>query len=190
MSTAVNWRQKFIPLRDKKVLTNVFESIALLLKINNTGSEWMDRKGVTLVELVTVVMIITIAATLTLPNIGAWLSIYRLRTATRNIVSMMQSAKMMAVVRNAEYRVHFEAATGSYILQYRTAAGVWLDEGATQTLPQGIVFQEINLPSHNAEFNPDATSSSGNVRLRNRKEKEKKIVLFSATGRIRVEPPL
>jgi hypothetical protein len=65
-----------------------------------------------------------------------------------------------------------------------------LDEGSPQTLPRGIVFQEINLPNHNAEFNPNATSSSGNILLRNRKEKEKKIVLFSTTGRIRVEPPL
>ena len=150
----------------------------------------MDRKGVTFVELLTVLMIMAIAAALTLPNIGAWLSIYRLRTATRHIVSMMQSAKMMAVVRNTDYRVHFEATDGSYILQVRTTAGVWLDEGAAQTLPQGILFQKINLPSHNAEFNPNATSSSGNILLRNRKEKEKKIVLFSTTGRIRVEPPL
>jgi Tfp pilus assembly protein FimT len=150
----------------------------------------MDRKGVTQVELMAAAMIIAITVTLTLPNIGAWLSIYRLRTATRNIVSTMRSAKVMAVVRNAEYRVHFEAAAGSYILQYRTTAGDWLDEGSPQTLPRGIVFQEINLPNHNAEFNPNATSSSGNILLRNRKEKEKKIVLFSTTGRIRVEPPL
>jgi prepilin-type N-terminal cleavage/methylation domain-containing protein len=150
----------------------------------------MDRKGVTLVELVTVVMIVAITVSLTFPNIATWLSIYRLRTATRNIISTMRSAKMMAVVRNVEHRVHFEAAAGSYILQYRTTAGIWLDEGAPQMLPQGILFQEINLPSRNAEFNPDATCSSGNILLRDRKQKERKIVLFSATGRIRAEPPL
>jgi Tfp pilus assembly protein FimT len=150
----------------------------------------MDRKGATLVELVTVLMIVAIAATLTLPNTGAWLSIYRLRTATRHIVSTMQTAKMMAVVRNVDYRVHFEPDSRSYILQCRTTAGIWLDEGAAQILPQGILFQEVNLPGHNAEFNPNATSSSGNILLRSRREKEKKIILFSTTGRIRVEPPL
>ena len=150
----------------------------------------MDRKGVTLIELVIGLLIIAITVSLTLPNIGAWFSIYHLRSATRDIVSTMRSAKVKAVTNNADYRVHFEAAAGSYVLQCRTTAGVWVDEGAARRVPQGIEFQEINLPNHNAEFNPNSTSSSGNIRLRNRKEKEKKIVLFSATGRIRVDPPL
>lgn len=150
----------------------------------------MDRKGVTLVESVSVLAILAVAAALTLPNIGSWLSIYRLRTATRHIVLTMRSAQVKAVVNRAEYRVHFETTTGNYILQSRTTAGVWLNQGAAQTVPQGVFFQEINLPGQNAEFNPNATSSSGNILLRNKKQKQKKIVLFSATGRIRVEPPL
>jgi prepilin-type N-terminal cleavage/methylation domain-containing protein len=150
----------------------------------------MGRKGVTLVELVVVLVIIAIAAALAIPSIGAWVPNYRLRTASRDIVSAMRSAQMKAVANNSDYRVHFEGGTSTYIVQYRTTAGVWVDEGIAQTVPKGIRFQEINLPSNNAEFNPNSTSSAGNILLRNNKEKERRIVLFSATGRIRVEPPL
>jgi prepilin-type N-terminal cleavage/methylation domain-containing protein len=150
----------------------------------------MGRRGVTLVELVVVLALIAIGACLVVPNIGGWLSHYSLRTATRNIVSTLRTAQAKAVVNNAEYRVHFEMTPCCFVLQHRTTAGIWVDEGTVQSVPPGIQFQEINLPSHNAEFNPNCTSSSGNILLRNRKQKEKKIVLFSTTGRIRVEPPL
>jgi len=46
----------------------------------------MNRKGVTLIELIVVMVIIAIGAVLLAPNIGAWLPNYRLRSATRDIV--------------------------------------------------------------------------------------------------------
>ena len=147
----------------------------------------MSRKGVTLLELIIVMIIIAIAAALTIPSIGAWLPNYRLKTATRDIVSLMRSAQMKAISENTEYRVRFVAADGSYVVQRRTTAGVWVDDGVAQRVSDGIRFHEINLPDNSAEFNPNSTSSAGNIVLRNRKENEKRIVLFSATGRIRIE---
>jgi len=38
-----------------------------------------------------------------------------------------------------------------------------------------------------ATFNPNSTSTSGSITVRNKRDREKKIVLFAATGRIRVE---
>ncbi len=94
---------------------------------------------------------------------------------------------MKAVANKFEYRVHFDTADGSYIVQVRTTAGAWVDDGSSQKIPTGILFQEVNLPDNNAEFNPNSTSSAGNILLKNSKAVEKRIVLFSATGRIRVE---
>ena len=150
----------------------------------------MNKKGVTLIELIVVLVIIAIAATLAIPNIAAWLPNYRLRTATRDIVSTMRTAQMKAVSTNLEYRVQFNAEGGSYIVQRQTTAGLWVDDGVPQTMPSGIRFQEINLdgPDDNeAIFNPNSTSTSGSVSLRNKRDTEKRIVLFAATGRIRVE---
>ena len=147
----------------------------------------MSGKGVTIVEVIVVMVIIAIAAALTIPNIGAWIPVYRLRTAARDIVSLMRSAQMKAVAENLEFRVRFVAADGSYVLQRRTTAGLWIDEGVAQRVPSGIRFHEVNLQDNCAEFNPNSTSSAGNIILRNRKQNERRIVLFSATGRIRIE---
>ena len=148
----------------------------------------MSRKGVTIIELIVVMVIIAIAAVLTIPNIGAWLPNYRLRTAARDIVSTMRAAQMKAVSNNQEYRVSFDAVNSSYILQVRTTGGVWVDEGGPQKMQKGIRIHQINgLPGNSAEFNPNSTSSGGSIILRNSKEAERRIVLYSATGRIRVE---
>ncbi len=57
----------------------------------------MNRRGVTLIELVTVMVIIGILAALTVPSLGGWIAYYRLRSGTRDIVSAMRPAQMRAV---------------------------------------------------------------------------------------------
>jgi len=66
-----------------------------------------NKKGITLIELVVVMIIIAIGAVLLVPNIGGWLPNYRLRSATRDIVSTLRTAQMKAVSSNLEYRVSF-----------------------------------------------------------------------------------
>ncbi len=150
----------------------------------------MDKKGVTLIELVVVFAIIAIGAVLLAPNIGAWLPNYRLRSATRDIASTMRTAQMKAVSTNTEYRVSFNnPVAGSYVLQ-RNSGGVFMNEGTSQTLPKGIAIGAITFPLqggfNNAEFNPNSTSSTGSITLQNAKA-QKKITLTSATGRVKIE---
>ena len=57
----------------------------------------MNKRGVTLIELIVVFVIIAILAVLMVPNIGAWLPSYRLRGATRDVVSTLRTAQMKAV---------------------------------------------------------------------------------------------
>ena len=146
----------------------------------------MNKKGVTLIELVIVFAIIAIAAVLLAPNIGAWLPNYRLRSTTRDIVSTMRVAQMKAVSNNTEYQVLFNPGAGTYILQYRDTGGNWVNEGATQTLPSGIQIS-APFPGNIAHFNPNSTSSTGSLTLQNTKGTQKKITLTPATGRIKIE---
>lgn len=149
----------------------------------------MNKKGVTIIELTVVFVIIAIGAVLLAPNIGAWLPNYRLRSATRDIVSTMRTAQMRAVSNNIQYRVNFNAAeigaANSYILQ-RNTGGVWVNDGALQTVPAGITVNIDQLPAGRAVFNPNSTSAAGSVTLQNTKGSQRNIALTPATGRVRI----
>jgi prepilin-type N-terminal cleavage/methylation domain-containing protein len=150
----------------------------------------MNKKGVTLLELIVVMVIIGIGAVLFTPNISGWMQSYRLRSATRDIVSTMRTAQMKAVSTNLKYQVSF-TSTVSYVLQYQdtTAAQTWHDEGATQTLPTGISISAIvGIAGNNAVFNTNSTSSSGSITLQNTKT-QRQLTLTPSTGRVRISQP-
>jgi general secretion pathway protein H len=148
----------------------------------------MDRKGITLIELIIVIIIIAIGVSLIVPNISAWVPYYRLRGATRDIISTMRVAQMKAVSNNMEYRIKFDQGGGNYILQYRTTAGgPWIDEGIVQQLPAGIHIFDLEPDGFDAEFNPNSTSSAGSITLQNLKGGRRKISLSSTTGRVTVD---
>ena len=144
-----------------------------------------DKKGVTLVELVVVMIIIAIGAAFIAPNIGAWIPNYRLRSATREIASTLRTAQMKAISTNREYQVAFNPGGKSYILQYRNTAG-WIDEGTSQALPAGITINQITFAGNNAQFNPNSTSSAGSITLGNAKSQTKNITVTPSTGRVKI----
>jgi prepilin-type N-terminal cleavage/methylation domain-containing protein len=149
----------------------------------------MDRtakRGITLIELIVVMVIIAIGAVLVAPNIGGWIPNYRLRSATRDVVSTLRTAQMKAISNNTTYQVSFTPGAGTYILQYQTTAG-FVNEGVAQTLPPGIMISGINFPGNNAQFNTNSTSSTGSITLQNTKGSSKKITLTTATGRVNVQ---
>jgi prepilin-type N-terminal cleavage/methylation domain-containing protein len=146
----------------------------------------MNRKGVTLVELIVVMVIIAIGAVLTAPNIGGWLPIYRLRSATRDVTSMMRLAQMKAVSNNTQYQVVFNTGSGTYVLKYRDTGGNLVDEGAAQALPPGINFA-TTLAGNTATFSPNSTATDGIITLNNTKGTTKTVRLLGLTGRIKIE---
>jgi prepilin-type N-terminal cleavage/methylation domain-containing protein len=145
----------------------------------------VNKKGVTLIELIVVMVIIAIGAVLMAPNMGTWMANYRLRSTTRDIVSTMRTAQMKAVSTNMQYRVSFDTVAKTYILERNS--GGWQPDGAIQTLPTGIQISAITFPGDNAEFNPNSTSSSGSITLLNPKNTVRKITLTSSTGRVKIE---
>jgi len=146
----------------------------------------MNQRGVTLIELIIVMVIIAIGATLTAPNIGGWLTHYRLRSATRDVVSIMRVAQIKAVSNNTSYQVFFDIAHDSYILKYQDTGGAWVGEGGTQTLPTGVKFN-TTFPGNITTFSPNSTATDGNVTLNNTKGSTKTVRLLGLTGRIKIE---
>ena len=146
----------------------------------------MNKNGITLMELIVVMAIIALGAVLMVPNIGAWLPNYRLRTATRDIVSTMRLAQMKAVSTNMSYAVTFDEGNNTYVVQYQTTAGL-KDDGVMQNLPTGITMTADFEGLNSAVFNPNSTASSGALRLQNSKGGQKTVTLFSTTGRVKID---
>ncbi len=147
----------------------------------------MNKKGVTLIELIVVMVIIGILAAFFAPNIAAWLPNLRLRNAARDIVSTMRTAQIKAVSTNLTYRISFTLPS-SYVLQYRDALGVWVNEGVIQNFPSGITIAAINFNTgNNAEFNANSTSSSGSIRIQNARGTERQLTITPSTGRVTIQ---
>jgi prepilin-type N-terminal cleavage/methylation domain-containing protein len=147
----------------------------------------MNQRGVTLIELIIVMVIIAIGATLTAPNIGGWLPNYRLRSATREVVSIMRVAQIKAVSNNIWYRVTFDTANNKYFLEYSQDLGTtWTKEGEDQTLPTGVQFN-TTFAGNATTFFTNSTATDGNITLNNNKGSTKTVRLLGLTGRIRIE---
>ena len=152
----------------------------------------MDKKGVTLIELIVVMVIIAIGATLMVPAIGRWLPNYRLRSTTRDIVSTMRTAQVKAVSTNLEHRVYFNSAEKKYWIERgdrssnsinwvgTTAVDNAAREGALNTLSSGVT---INFNSF-IEFNPDSTCNAATIILTS-KGKQSSISITPSTGRVK-----
>ena len=138
----------------------------------------MNKKGVTLIELIVVMVIIAVGATLMAPSIGKWLPRYRLRSATRDIVSTMRTAQMRAVSYNRSYQVAFTPALGTYVLQRNPGA---VNDGAIQTVPTGISF--MCNPVNTVVFNPNSTATGVNVTVSNQ-QSQRTITVAPSSGRI------
>ena len=150
----------------------------------------MNKRGITLMELVVVFAIIAIGATLMIPNMGAWLPNYRLRSATRDLVSTMRVAQMRAVSNNMEYQVNITG--GSYTL-WRNSSGLLAQEGQAKTLPTGITINNNTFPSMgttpagSALFRPNSSSNGGRIDLINTKMTQRTITVLPSTGRISIQ---
>ncbi|MBP1695756.1 MAG: ral secretion pathway protein [Deltaproteobacteria bacterium] len=154
----------------------------------------MNHKGVTLIELVVVFVIIAIGAMLTVPNIRAWLPNYRLKSATRDIVSTMRTAQMKAVSTNLQYRVYFNPGEGKYWIEKgdqssgstNWVGSVDLDnaarEGAIYTLPSGVSIS----PAGFIQFNPNSTCNAATITVSNNRGKRSIITLVMGTGKVNV----
>ena len=148
----------------------------------------MNRRGVTLIELIVVMVIIAIGATLTVPAIGRWIPNFRLRSATRDLVSTMRTAQVKAVSSNTSYGVAFGTSGAN---SYRVYRGVDPDGPAT-LLPNGVAFENNTFPIDAtlskpfAQFNGNSTSSSGGVTLKN-SNRNHRITVAAATGRVKID---
>lgn len=145
----------------------------------------MNKRGVTLVELIVVFVVIAIGATLMVPGFTRWMPKYRIRSATRDIVSTMRAAQLRAVANSLNYQVVFTPAgpgLGTYVLQ-RNSGGVSTNDGVAQTVPAGITFV-TTFPGNTVVFSSNSTATAGNVTVSSPGESQRRITVLSSNGRV------
>jgi prepilin-type N-terminal cleavage/methylation domain-containing protein len=161
------------------------------------GIRYMNKKGITLLELIIVMVIIAIGAALMVPGFGAWMPHYRLRGATRDIASTLRAAQVKAVSNNFRYGVAFDTANQQFQL-YRNSGGIgdFQVDGSPNDLPSGVTFFNIaGLPTDGpgglpfVRFYPDSTASAANgtITLVNNKNTQKLVRISGSTGRVTIQ---
>jgi len=159
-----------------------------------TRNHFLDKTGITLVELLIVISIIAILALLTVPVIKT----DKLDGATRMIYSDLLLARMQAVAKGNNFRVIFDTEDDhiydghTYWIHNDTDSDSNIDTGEEYTIKDiQNDYTEITFTvNKNATFNPMGTSNSGTVTLKDQSGSEKEVI-FSWTGRVRISdtPP-
>ena len=135
-----------------------------------------NESGLTLFELMVVVGIMAILASVAVPGYLGWLPKYRMRSATDEVLSTLQNAKLRAVRENAVVSVNFDFVNNSYLTFLDNGAGADAGNGTQEAgeatvkngqMPAGIDLQNSglgNLVRFTRRGFPDA---SGNIVIAN-----------------------
>ena len=167
-----------------------------------------NNKGFSIIEIMTVIGILSILAAIAIPGFVDWRSNAQLGRAARNVYSTFQKAKMESVRRNencgVEFRANdyviymdsnldfdFDAGTDEVIqtINWSEYPGVELDpdeggdgDGLTFANPDfGIVFASDGLPRNSV-----GGLGSGTVFLTNQSNARQSRVTISTAGNIRI----
>ncbi len=156
-------------------------------------SKSSDR-GLSLLELLVVLVILAICVAVALPNVSGWIEKYRVSKAARQLVTDLQHARMRAVSHGLQHRVSFNIPKKTYAIEEGNASNgsnAWVTIGSTRALadPRNPHYARgVSLSTnftHNAViFSTRGTASpAGTITLTTPRYKRQVSVIL--TGRIR-----
>ena len=153
-----------------------------------------NHSGFTLIELMVVIGIIAVLATIVVPNYIGWLPKYRLGSAARDLLSTMQHARLTAVNNNVDVQMEFYPDQNKYRV-FSDYNGDKVQEADEPTLksgnmPGGVYLKETNFSSNSFNFDGRglASGSGGTISLENTLKNQTQIrVNRTGNSRILVE---
>lgn len=171
----------------------------------------MNKKGVTLLELMIAIIIVAITATFVVPNIGRQIQRYRLKVAARDLSNYLLESRAEAI-KNADFtnpvafRIVFSQTNKTYKLQkYQSAS--WSDQ-TQRSLPTGVSISaygglvesvvntryfksdgstvlDLDTDPTNDEY--DSSPVTLKIQLSNAKGDHYQVTLYSLTGLTEVQ---
>jgi prepilin-type N-terminal cleavage/methylation domain-containing protein len=100
------------------------------------------KAGFTKLELLVVMSILAISASLAVPAFSRWLPNYRLKGAVRELYSNLQFAKSGAIRDRGEWAIKFDAGGNSYQVVTGGPDGVYTTTG------DNVVLKTVSLPAY------------------------------------------
>lgn len=149
------------------------------------GKGWIKSRGFSLLELLVVLVIIGLSASLVLPTLTGGLSSLRLKTAAREVSATLRYARSLAVSVGKEQVINMDIEEGKY----------WLNEDKdnNRELPSDIRFlnittqgEEITTGMAGIVFYPMGNSSGSSIFITAGKDRNCHILTQLATGMVEV----
>jgi len=112
------------------------------------------KAGFTKLELLVVMSILAISASLAVPAFSRWLPNYRLKGAVRELYSNLQYAKSGAIRNRGECAVKFDAGGNSYQVVSGGPDGIYSTPG------DNVVLKTVSLPAYGSglRFGPGSAT--------------------------------
>ena len=139
------------------------------MRILTPGSNWHREKGVTLIELIIVLVLLGLAAGVVAPSFSRGLRGIELETAGRDLITRMKQARSRAISRQQVFRVILvreEESADYYVLanEFEQVIDEFsLPEGVSVEVPD----QEFQAPFLKVSFYPNGRSSGASFILYN-----------------------
>ena len=127
-------------------------------------------RGFSLVELIVTLVVLAVLAAVAAPSVTRWLAKYETEAAARQLMSDLETARMLTVTQNTPYRIYFNQAGNQYWMQSQNPATLaWANAGSARQLStsgniayeQGVALSFAAQGDQTIAFTPTGTAPGG-----------------------------